>query len=234
MLNLIKIVRERSGAPLSRCKEAVVVAGDVEGALDWLKGQGAVLAEKFSSKTASHVVVSYAISGGIGVAAEIGCETDFAARSEPVLALASRLPLNLLHSSYSFPSPIHPRIRSVVVKDVFAELSAMIGEKIELKSEKRMKADFVSGYLHGGLVEGVGSRAALVGFTGIVPPDFEKFAKLVARHVVACPEIFDENAIFLSPSEKESSVKDALKCFLEQAGVPADSVSISDSIKVGL
>ena len=83
--NLIKDLRERTGAGMSDCKKALTeVSGDMEKAIDYLRAKGLAKAAKKDGREATEgAVVSYIHGGGrIGVLVEINCETDFVARNE--------------------------------------------------------------------------------------------------------------------------------------------------------
>src|SRR5579871_5912705 len=79
----VKELRERSGAPMMDCKQALTqTKGDLEAALVELRKKGiATAAKKATRITSEGSVASYIHAGGkIGVLVEINCESDF--RSE--------------------------------------------------------------------------------------------------------------------------------------------------------
>ena len=83
--NLIKDLRERTGAGMADCKKALVeVEGDIDKAIDYLRAKGLAKAAKKAGREATEgLVASYIHAGGrIGVLVEINCETDFVARNE--------------------------------------------------------------------------------------------------------------------------------------------------------
>lgn len=81
---MVKEIRDRTGAPFIDCKKALEeVGGDYEKAIDILRIKGlAKAAKKTGRGTPEGIVTSYIHAGGkIGVMAEINCETDFVARN---------------------------------------------------------------------------------------------------------------------------------------------------------
>ena len=83
--NLIKDLRERTGAGMADCKKALVESeADIEKAIDYLRKKGLAKAAKKAGREATEgAVVSYIHGGGrIGVLVEINCETDFVARND--------------------------------------------------------------------------------------------------------------------------------------------------------
>lgn len=82
---MVKELRERTGAGMMDCKAALVEAGgDIDAAIAVLRKKGlAAAAKKAGRVTAEGAVASYIHSGGkIGVLVEINCETDFVARTD--------------------------------------------------------------------------------------------------------------------------------------------------------
>jgi len=82
---LVKTLREQTGAGFMDCKRALVEAdGDLEKATLILREKGLAAAAKKSSRDAREgLVSSYIHTGGrVGVLIEVNCETDFVARTD--------------------------------------------------------------------------------------------------------------------------------------------------------
>ncbi len=82
---LVKELRERTGAGFSTCKDALVEAnGDLEQATAILRKKGQAAAQKKAQRATSEGLVgSYIHAGGkIGVLLELNCESDFVARTD--------------------------------------------------------------------------------------------------------------------------------------------------------
>ena len=100
--NLIKELRELTGAGMMDVKEALVEAGDDrDKALDLLRKKGMAKMAKKSDRIAKEgIVESYIHAGGrIGALVELNCETDFVARTEDFVALAKELALHIAASN---------------------------------------------------------------------------------------------------------------------------------------
>ena len=82
--SLVKELREKTGAGMLDCKNALVETnGDIEKAVDFLREKGLASAAKKSSRIASEGLVDSYIHGGrIGVIVEVNSETDFVAKTE--------------------------------------------------------------------------------------------------------------------------------------------------------
>jgi len=82
---LVKQLRERTGAGFSDCRQALIESGgDIEQAINILRKKGqAAAAKKAQRATSEGLVSSYIHAGGkIGVLVEINCESDFVARTD--------------------------------------------------------------------------------------------------------------------------------------------------------
>jgi elongation factor Ts len=82
---MVKNLREKTGAGMADCKKALVEAqGNEEQAIEFLRKQGLASAKKREGRIAAEGAVgSYIHMGGkVGVLVEVNCETDFVARTE--------------------------------------------------------------------------------------------------------------------------------------------------------
>jgi elongation factor Ts len=82
---LVRTLRERTGAGMMECKSALVEAeGDIDRAADALRKKGIVKADKKAGRIAAEGVIACAVSGDgrQGVLVEVNCETDFVAGGE--------------------------------------------------------------------------------------------------------------------------------------------------------
>lgn len=95
---LVKQLREKTGAPFMECKKALEEArGDLAQAEVVLRKRGISSAQKKAGRaTAEGVVGSYVHAGGkIGVLVEVNCESDFVARTTDFLELAHDLAMHI-------------------------------------------------------------------------------------------------------------------------------------------
>src|SRR5258706_1890512 len=80
---LVKELRERTGAGMMDCKKSLgETAGDLEGAVDWLRKKGLSAAAKKADRVAAEGLVGFAVAGKAGALVEINSETDFVARND--------------------------------------------------------------------------------------------------------------------------------------------------------
>ncbi len=95
---LVKELRERTGAGFSDCRAALVEAnGDLEKAVDVLRKKGQAAAQKKAQREATDGVVGSYIHAGdkIGVLVEVNCETDFVARTEDFRRLCHEIAMHI-------------------------------------------------------------------------------------------------------------------------------------------
>ena len=84
-MDMIKTLREKTGAGMMDCKKALQEAScDIEKAIAWLREKGIASAAKKSGRIAAEGIVEAYIhaNGRIGVLVEVNIETDFAARND--------------------------------------------------------------------------------------------------------------------------------------------------------
>jgi elongation factor Ts len=94
----VKELREKTGAGMMDCKKALIEAnGDIEKAIDNLRKSGAAKAAKKSSRSAKEgLIYSYIHHGGrLGVLLDIGCETDFVAKTDGFVDLARNISMQI-------------------------------------------------------------------------------------------------------------------------------------------
>ena len=94
----VKELRDRTGAGMLACRDALTEAGgDVEEAVDLLRKRGEAQAAKRAGQEAREGVVQSYIHAGnkIGVLVEVDCETDFVARNERFVEFARDIALHI-------------------------------------------------------------------------------------------------------------------------------------------
>ncbi|HSB45489.1 MAG TPA: translation elongation factor Ts [Nitrospira sp.] len=95
---LVKELREKTGAGILDCQKALQETGDdIEKAVDYLRQKGLAAAQKKSGReTNQGLIHAYIHMGGkIGVLIEVNCETDFVARNEEFKAFVNDLALQV-------------------------------------------------------------------------------------------------------------------------------------------
>ena len=94
---MIKDLRERTGAGMSDCKKALVECdADMDKAGEYLRKKGIASADKKKTRIAAEgTVVTYLHGGRIGVLVEVNCETDFVGRNPDFQAFAREVAVQI-------------------------------------------------------------------------------------------------------------------------------------------
>jgi elongation factor Ts len=176
---LVKELRERSGAGMMECKKALVENnGDIEIAMEWLRKSGLAKADKKASRIAAEGRIVAAQAGNKAVLVEINCETDFVAKDDSFLKFSDAVAEVALNSGATdidaLKAAAYPGAGSV--EEAAKALIASIGEKIDVRRLARVESDGTIGsYIHGGRI---GVLVALKGGS-------DELAKGIAMHVAA-------------------------------------------------
>ncbi len=97
-MNLVKELREKTGAGMVDCKKALVETdGNMDQAIEVLRKKGMATASKKAGRIAAEGAVgSYIHMGGkVGVLVEINCESDFVARGEEFQQLVKDVAMHI-------------------------------------------------------------------------------------------------------------------------------------------
>lgn len=122
----VKSLRDKTGAGILDCKEALQASGgDFEIAIDFLRKKGLASAQKRASRaTSAGRVGSYIHAGGkIGVLIEVNCETDFVAKTEDFQELVKNLSMQVAAAN-----PTYVRREEVSEKEIEKEKAIYISQ----------------------------------------------------------------------------------------------------------
>ena len=143
---MVKELREKSGAGIMDCKEALTACdADMEKAVDFLRKKGLATAAKRAGRATSEgTIQSYIHMGGkIGVMVEVNCETDFVAKTDDFIEFARNL---AMHIAATNPVGIAPEdVPEVVVQ---REREMYKAQAIETGKPEKMIDKIVEGKLN--------------------------------------------------------------------------------------
>ncbi|GAP66542.1 translation elongation factor Ts [Mizugakiibacter sediminis] len=192
--NMVKELRERSGAGMMECKKALTEnGGDIDAAIEWLRKQGLAKADKKAGRVAAEGRIVAAQQGGKAVLVEINCETDFVAKDASFLKFADAVAGIALASGAAdvdaLKAAAYPG--GGTVEEAAKALVATIGENIQVRRMARVEADGIVGsYVHGGRI---GVLVALKGGN-------DELAKGIAMHVAAM------NPTYVTPEQVPAEI----------------------------
>ncbi len=130
-IELIKILRERTGAGMMDCKHALDETGnDVDKATDWLREKGIAKQAKKADRIAAEGLALIANCDKCGAACvcEVNCETDFVAGADPF----KQLVLSCASKALSERPSNLDELNSLVKED-FTDAAVKLGEKLTVR-----------------------------------------------------------------------------------------------------
>ena len=139
----VKELREKTGAPMMDCKQALSEAkGDLEQAVVLLRKKGvSVAAKKASRVTSEGSVASYIHAGGkIGVLVEVNCESDFVARTEDFKELVHDIAMHIAASD-----PRYVRKEDVTPEDYAREKDIALARAVAAGKPPAIAEKMVAG-----------------------------------------------------------------------------------------
>ncbi|WP_277584191.1 translation elongation factor Ts [Psychrobacillus antarcticus] len=207
---MVKELREKTGAGMMDCKKALVESdGNLEAAIDFLREKGLSSAAKKADRIAAEGTTFIQVEGNKAVLLEMNAETDFVSKNESFQQLVQTVASHLLATE---PASVEEALTSVVedgltVENLISNAIAKIGEKISLRRfviETKTDADAFGPYLHMG--GRIGVLTVLEGSTDV------QSAKDVAMHIAAL------NPAYISRDEVSADeVENERKILTEQA-----------------
>jgi len=148
-VELIKELREKTGAGISDCKKALTDSGgNLEESVMLIREKGLATAAKKASRVASEGLVEAYIhlNGRIGTLVEVNCETDFVAKTDEFRALAHDIALHVTGANPQYfrredvPADIVEKEKEIL--GIQAKNEGHSPEKLEKIAEERLKKFF--------------------------------------------------------------------------------------------
>jgi elongation factor Ts len=203
----VKALRERTGAGMMECKKALGdAAGDVDRAIELLRERGLAKGAKRSGRATSEGTIALALDATAAGIVELGCETDFVAKTDDFQRLAGRLAAAALaHPEAKTPEALLARDG---LQQSLQAASGKLGENVVLKRAARLGVQGsgqTGGYVHAG-----GRLGVIVALEPAAAGEgLERLAKDVAMHVAAhdpSPVSIDRDGVPKALLEKETEI----------------------------
>jgi elongation factor Ts len=219
----VKALRDRTGAGMMDCKRVLADAnGDMERAAELLRERGLAKAVKREGRATSEGAIAIALAGAAGGIVELGCETDFVARTDEFQGLAAAL-ARAVAANAAVDGPealLAARADGEAVSERIQGAVARLGENVVLKRVSRLAVDgggVVGGYVHAG-----GKLGVLVALaTAARGAELEALARDVSMHVAAAdpsPVAVERSQL---PAKLLESERAIYRAQAEQEGKPA-------------
>jgi len=175
MIELIKELRDRTGAGMMDCKKALEATGsDVEKAIDWLREKGIAKAQAKSSRIAAEGLAHVEAKGDKAIILEVNCETDFVAKGERFHKLVSDVANETLEKGYASIEEAKE-----AVAQLFTDATVAMGEKLDYRRFEIVAKEAGQGF--GSYIHMGGKIATLV----VLQKENAELAKGLAMHIAA-------------------------------------------------
>lgn len=215
---LVKELRERTGAGMMECKNALVNAnGDIEKAIDDMRKAGQAKADKKQDRTAAEgiIVIKLTDNAKLAVILEVNSETDFVARHENFTKFANDAAQTALNDQIADITTLMNTTLSngETIDHARRTLVTNMGENIQVRRLILIKATGELGsYIHSGRI------GVVVDITGGTPA----LAKDLAMHIAA------NKPLVVKPSQVSSELiakeKEIFTAQALESGKPAEIV----------
>ena len=194
----VKELRDMTGVAMMDCKKALVECeGDIEKALDLLRSNSALKAEKKSSRVAADGILVASVNEGYATLVELNSETDFAAKDANFLSFGEKVKEYISKNKIFDISAL---IESSLEEDRKA-LVQTIGENIQIRRLATLEFDSsmnVGVYIH---------SDSKLGSLVVVKNGSNEIAKDIAMHVSAFnPLCLSQDDIDQDVLEREKAI----------------------------
>jgi elongation factor Ts len=177
----VKKLREKTGAGMLECKNALVSAeGDFAKAEKLLKEKGLAAMEKRSGRATNEGKIFVTIKDGTAALVELASETDFVARNPDFIALGAVIAGRVLEKGFT---EVNDELSGMVT-----DLATKIRENMSLKRIKTIKAgagEYLTQYIHGDGAIGVVVKMGADKGGVFENEEAKSFAFNIALHVAA-------------------------------------------------
>jgi elongation factor Ts len=219
----VKALRDRTGAGMMECKKALGEAGgNAEKAIEVLRERGLARAVKRSGRATSEGTVAIALEDRVAGIVELGCETDFVAKTADFQALATALATSVANDAGvdGREALLDATVEGEKVSEKLSAAIGKMGENILLNRCERVTVEGsgrVGGYVHAG-----GKLGVVIGLaTDASGEVLDVLAKDLAMHVAAAdpsPVAVDREGV---PGELIEREQELFRRQAEQEGKPA-------------
>ena len=224
----VKRLREATGAGIMDCKKALEESnGDFDKAVEILRKRGHKMAAARQERTAKEGAVFAATKKTLGHLLLLACETDFVARNADFQAFGKALVQSALEKDINSKDELtNLGVNGLSFSDKIAELTARIGEKIEVAEWGRLEGEYVTAYIH--LGGRIGVLVALKGIGNLDENTLHEVGQNIAMQVAALrPISVSRQTVPPDILEKEKEIA------REQARAEGKPENILEKIAIG-
>ena len=205
----VKKLREDLGAGMMDAKNALVEAdGDYDKAVELLRIKGAKAVAKRDDRATSEGVVVATSENGAATVVELASETDFVAKNEKFTTLADKVLGAVAAAGAADVAAANAApLDGKTVLEVVNESSAALGEKLEVRTVRRVEGSAFEIYLHKTSQDLPPQIAVVIAYEG----DNAAEARSIAQHVAfANPTYLTRDEVPAEAIEKERATVEAI------------------------
>ena len=152
---LVKELREKTGAGMGDCKQALVDSNsDLNTAVEILRKKGAASADKRADRAAKEGIIAARTNNdsNLAVLVEINCETDFVARNAEFERYVNTVvEAYMANNVSSLDELFELKVGSDSIIGLHNEILAKFSEKIEIRRfDKIISNGYIADYIHAG------------------------------------------------------------------------------------
>ncbi len=143
---MVKQLREKSGAGMMDCKQALVECdADIEKAVDFLRKKGLATAQKRAGRAMTEGTIQSYIHMGckLGVLVEVNCETDFVAKNEDFVQFTKNVAMHIAATN-----PLGVRAEDVPEETVQRERDIYQAQALETGKPENVITKIVDGKMN--------------------------------------------------------------------------------------
>lgn len=135
LIELVKDLRERTGAGFADCKKALEATGeDLEKAIDWLREKGIAKTAAKAGRVAAEGLAKVVVNGNKAAIVEVNSETDFTARNDMFKKMVDTVAETILNSNATtVEEALELPTANGKLSDEIAAISFATGEKMTLR-----------------------------------------------------------------------------------------------------
>jgi elongation factor Ts len=194
----VKELRDMTGVAMMDCKKALVECeGDIEKALDLLRSNSALKAEKKSSRVAADGILVVSVNEDYATLVELNSETDFAAKDANFLSFGEKVK-EYISKNKIFEASV---LKESSLEDDRKALVQTIGENIQIRRVVTLEFDSTMNigiYIH---------SDSKLGSLVVTKDGSDEIAKDIAMHVSAFnPLCLSQDDIDKDVLEREKAI----------------------------
>ena len=216
--NMVKELREQTGAGMLDCKKALTETnGNMEEAITWLREKGISKAAKKQTRIAAEGLAKAKVEGNKAVIVEVNSETDFVAKNPEFTGLVDLIANAILSSNVKTVEEVMKlEVEGNTIENIIIDKTATIGEKLSFRRFELVEKEDNQVF---GTYSHMGGKIVTL---AVLEGTDEEVAKDVAMQIAAMrPLYLDKDSV---PTERVEKEREILTEQAENEGLDANKL----------